>query len=263
MPLTFSVDSEISEDTNISFDVNLLKAFEETGAAGSDGSTAVYYCDQDNSCTSLDYKLSYSGGIGSFTINLPTISTNVFNIYVYFSSQTITDVEFILENAQELTPQQLTAQIENEEITDRGSKLYLYNYIYSGFETEINNTIIFDIFDENSLFASDCNFIFEDNKIIIEDCDNDSWIKIRTRPLSLDDVILEYPNLSITKTNERIVTQENFEALSCDSYFVNIKNKTLDVNCNTAVNPPYKNATQYLHNNGLIEKASIYIKAKS
>lgn len=263
VPLTFSVDSEISADTNITFDVNFLKAFEETEATGSDGSTAVYYCDEENSCTALDYKLINYSGIGSFTINLPIISTNVFNIYIYFSSQTISDVEFTLDNTEELTPQQLTAQIENEEIADRGSKFYLYNYIYSGFETEINNTIIFDVFDENSLFASDCNFTFKNNKIIIDDCENDSWIKIRTRPLLLDDVILEYPNLSITKTNERIITQEHFENLSCDSYFVNIKNKTLDLNCNTAINPSYKNITKYLHNNGLLENASIYVKSKN
>lgn len=123
-----------------------------------------------------------------------------------------------------------------------------------------NKKILLEFLDNKTMAPIGCNYTYKNKKLTIKDCSSDVLIKIRYRFEELENINLESPKLNITKTNERIVTQEQFDNLSCDSYFVNIKNKTLDANCNIGVNPTYKNTTKFLYNTGLLETASIYIK---
>jgi hypothetical protein len=141
------------------------------------------------------------------------------------------------------------------------NQFYLYN-IFNNNYPEIKQTIIFDIFDNTGLHTQDCNFSLDlGNTNLFIDCDQNSLIKVRYRFTDLDNTSLEYPKFNITKTKERIITEERFENLSCDSFYARINNKTLDLNCNSGVNPKYKILTKYLSNNGLLENAEVAIKA--
>ncbi|MFA5745970.1 MAG: hypothetical protein WC932_03875, partial [archaeon] len=258
IPLTFKSTTEISADSNVSFDVDFSKAFLETTTTGEDGTTEVFYCDYENSCQSLDYNLNYSSGIGEFIIKLPAIDANAkFNIYVYFSSQTIDNVSYELISAESMIPEQLTAQIENNIITDTTNQFYFYNFVSD--ILDINETIIFNIFDEN-LFNSNCDINFSNRIINISNCENNASIKVRFRFTDLEDTVLDYPKISVTKTKEQIVPQDKFDNLNCEYYYLNLKNKTTDLNCSTGSNPQYTNTTAYLSDNGLEERVKLSLK---
>jgi hypothetical protein len=265
VPISFVPESSFATTDIVSFDVNFNKVFSEiTPVSGSEAPT-LNFCNFDI-CIDITNDSNFVYDIDTNTANVifkfpeEIVTNQPFNIIINFNYFGLENLGNVVGETTSLDGTQHTARETSEDVNINASKLYLYN-IFNPTYPEIKQTIIFDVFDNTGLYTQDCNFSIDYNSHnIILNCDKNYLLKVRYRFADLNNTILEYPKLNITKTNERIVTQEHFESLSCDSYFVNIKNKTLYINCGIGGNPNYKTLTKYLHNNGLLENANIYIK---
>jgi hypothetical protein len=266
VPVSFVPENSFTTENFGSFDVNFNKVFSEiTPTGGGSETPIIQYCKVEG-CSDITSDSNFIFDTDTNTAEVifkfpeETVANQPFNIVIIFNYFNLENLENATGEATVLDGTQLTARVSAEEIIIDTNQFYLYN-IFNPIYPNIKQTIIFDVFDNTGLHAQDCNFFINwGSQNIVVTCDENYLLKVRYRFTDLNNTILDYPNLSITKTNERIVTQEHFENLSCDSYFVNIKNKTLDVNCGIGVNPNYKMIIKYLHNTGLLENADIYIK---
>lgn len=265
VPISFVPESSFTTDDYASFNVNFNKVFSETTIVDGSEAPTIKFCNFDI-CTDVtnDSNFIFDNDTNTadviFKFPEETIANQPFNIIINFNCSGFENLENATGGTTPLEGTQLTAREVSQDMTISTNQFYLNNIFNSSYP-DIKQTIIFDVFDDTGLHTKDCNFfINHDSQNIILNCDQNYLLKVRYRFADLNNTILEYPKLNITKTNERIVSQEHFEKLSCDSYFVNIKNKTLDVNCGIGSNPNYKMTTKYLHNTGLLENAEIYIK---
>lgn len=107
----------------------------------------------------------------------------------------------------------------------------------------------------------DCNYEYKNKKITINSCETDVIIKTRFR-LNGVASFPEYPKVSITKTKEQMITKEQFDSISNQSYYLKLFNKVN--NLENITNRPtakiYRNSTNLLWENGFLEEISVEIK---
>lgn len=265
VPISFTPERSFTTDDYASFDVNFNKVFSEITVVDGSEIPTIKFCNF-NICTDVtnDSNFIFDNDTNTadviFKFPEETIANQPFNIIINFNYSSFENLEYANGDNTSLEGIQLTARETSQDLKINTSQFYLYN-IFNYSYPDIKQTIIFDVFDNTGIYTQDCNFsINHESQNIILNCDNNYLLKVRYRFTDLDNTCLNYPKPNITKTNERIISQDHFEKLSCDSYFVNVKNKTLDVNCGIGVNPNYKMTTKYLYNTGLLENAEIYMK---
>jgi hypothetical protein len=265
VPISFVSEKAFSIEDYISFDVDFNRVFSEITPASGSEAPIIQYCKFDECIdVTLDSNFIFDTDTNTAEVVFKFPEANAanqpFHIIIEFDYDRFIDLQKTTGEATPIEGSQLTARVASEDITIDTNQFYLYNIFNSSYPG-IKQTIIFDVFDNAGLHTQDCNFFMNyGSQNILITCDKNSLIKVRYRFTNLENTILEYPKMSITKTNERIITQDGFENLSCGSFYANIKNKTLDLNCNSGVNSEYKAITKYLYNNGILENAKIFVK---
>lgn len=170
--------------------------------------------------------------------------------------------------------------IYNSALSD-SNRLLVENYLSQKYNVDVNNglsftnnyielinlndnskIIKFEFFDKETNKSVDCNYEYKNKKITINSCKTDVVIKTRFR-LNGVASFPEYPNISITKTKEQMITKEKLESLSNQDYYIKVINKiiTLENIENTPSKKIYKNFSKLLHENGFIEEVVVEVKS--
>lgn len=128
---------------------------------------------------------------------------------------------------------------------------------------ENRKKIIIDFFDSNTNLPIDCNYTYENNKIIINSCSENAVIKVRSRDLEITENT-EYPKIIISKNKERVVFEKYINNLDPNNYFLEIKDqKTIDLKKGREINMEnkiYSNYFKYIDNFGNNYLVNLLIK---
>ncbi len=264
IPFTFIPNKNYIDDDVVSFNVNFNLAFSEISDI-SEGKPEtpklVSYTKDHGFKEIMDFNLYFNSDTNQAHVlsKFPTSDNenNPIYLFIIFNNYSISNNLTKLTQTISFPYEQHTAQSNTSAMTFYNNQIYLYNF-YNSKHPILKQTIMLNLFDKNGLIDNNCNFEITSNITIR--CNSDALLKVRYRFDIPENVNLNYPKLTITKTKEQIIPQDVFENLSGDSFYARILNKTLDVNFNRGVNPPYKNNTKFLYNNGLLENATIFIK---